>query len=84
MSSECIERILDLVCCGLSEDSPIVYKVPMCLLKLHANVYGPLPCCYLLEKGAFKKIRKEFLKQKKNLKLLINKKIGQQFFSMLV
>lgn len=58
----------------------------MCLLKLHANVYGPLPCCYLLEKEAFKKIMKEFLKQKKkkNLKLLINKKISQQFFCMLV
>lgn len=68
MSSECIERILDLVCSGLSEDSRMVYKVPMCLLKLHANVYGPLPCCYLLEEEAFKKIMKEFLKWKKKTK----------------
>ena len=67
MSSECIERILDLVCCGLSEDSRMVYKVLMCLLKLHASVYGPLPCCYLLEKEAFKKIMKEFLKQKQKI-----------------
>lgn len=46
---------------------------------------GLYPVAIYWKKRPFKKIRKEFLKQKKNnLKLLINKKIGQQFFSLLV
>lgn len=72
------------MCDGLSEDPWIVSKIPMNLLKLHAHFYVHTPCCHLLEKEVFNRILREFLKQKKYVERLINKKIGQQFLCVLV
>lgn len=64
-------------CCGLSEASRWFTKF-VCLLKLHANVYGPLPCYITGKRGLLRRLWKSFWNRKKS-KLLINKKISQQF-----